>query len=138
MSCKSNVLASESIDAFQGLQLNSNLAHGLRPTEHLAPEMQFGFKRDDGRRESWSMEDIHVSAMFVGQAAAELGQRLGRAVSPREVTGVFYDRLVPASLGPVVGGRRVICPEALDRIEEVLRERDAARTQNGGDGDNAA
>ena len=68
-----------------------------------------------------------MDMMFVGQAAAELGRRLGRPVSPREVTAVLYDRQVPEELGPVVGGRRVINPAGLDRIEAVLRARDAAR-----------
>lgn len=68
-----------------------------------------------------------VSAMFVGQVAAEVGRRLGREVTPREVTALFYDRHLPESLGPVVGGRRLIRPEAVDRIVAALRDRGAGR-----------
>ncbi len=72
-----------------------------------------------------------MDAMFAGDAAAEVGRRLGREVSPREVTALFYDRAVPAGLGPVVGGRRVIRPEALDAIEAVLRQRDGEKRIRG-------
>lgn len=68
-----------------------------------------------------------VEAMFVGQVAAEVGRRLEREVTPREVTALFYDRVMPDYLGPVVGGRRLIRVDAVDLIAAVLRERYAGR-----------
>lgn len=68
-----------------------------------------------------------MDAMFAGDAAMEVSRRIGRVVTPREVTGLFYDRVVAEDLGPVVSGRRIIHPEALDVIVAALRERDATR-----------
>lgn len=68
-----------------------------------------------------------VDAMFAGQAAVEVGHLLGRVVTPREITALFYDRLIPEELGPVVCGRRLIRPEAVAVIVNTLRERDGAR-----------
>src|SRR5258706_547934 len=48
---------------------------------------------------------VRVETMFVGKAAEEVGRRLGRVVTPREVTALFYSRAVPEELGPIVGGR---------------------------------
>ena len=48
-----------------------------------------------------------MDAMFAGQAAIEVGRLLGRTVTPREITALFYDMAVPDGLGPVVGGRRL-------------------------------
>lgn len=76
-----------------------------------------------------------MDAMFAGQVAEEVGRRLGREVTPREITGLFYDRVIPDALGPVVCGRRVIRSEALDAIMLALRERDAVRHQEPEGGD---
>lgn len=74
-----------------------------------------------------------VDAMFAGQVAVEVGRQLGRTVTPREITALFYERVVSDDLGPVVGGRRMIRPEAVEVIVAALREKDAARQQKGGD-----
>ena len=76
-----------------------------------------------------------MDAMFAGDAAMEVSRRIGRVVTPREVTGLFYDRVVAEDLGPVVSGRRVIRPEALDAIVAALRERDATRRGRSSKGD---
>ena len=68
-----------------------------------------------------------MDAMFVAKAASEVGRRLGREVTPREITALLYDRRVPEHLAPVVGGRRVIRPEAVGLIAAALRERDGGR-----------
>lgn len=74
-----------------------------------------------------------MESMFAGQVAVEVGRVLGRSVTPREITALFYDRIVPENLGPVVGGRRVIRPEAVQVIAAALREKDAGRQQPEGD-----
>ena len=68
-----------------------------------------------------------MDAMFAGEAAAEASRRLGREVTPREITALFYDRVVSECHGPIVGGRRVIPSDGLDAILAALRDRDAAR-----------
>lgn len=77
-----------------------------------------------------------MDAMFAGQAAVEVSRLLGRTVTPREITALFYDRVVPEDLGPVVGGRRLIRADAVEVIVAALRVKDAARQQEkGGEGD---
>lgn len=73
-----------------------------------------------------------MDAMFAGQAAIEVGRLLGRTVTPREITALFYDRAVPDDLGPVVGGRRMIRPEAVEVIVAALRQKAAAKQQEEG------
>ena len=97
-----------------------------------------GASHDDDRRfKAPSRKEIDIlDAMFAGQAAVEVGRLLGRTVTPREITALFYDRAVPDDLGPVVGGRRMIRPEAVEVIVAALREKDAARQQGkGGEGE---
>jgi hypothetical protein len=64
-----------------------------------------------------------MSFLFVGQAAIEVGNRLGRTVTPREITALFYHRILADDIGPIVGGRRLLRPEALDEIAAVLKSR---------------
>lgn len=68
-----------------------------------------------------------VDPLFVSQVAAEVGRRLGRTVSPREVTALFYDRVLPDELGPIVGGRRMISALAVSIIEQAFRDRKKRR-----------
>src|SRR5690348_4892814 len=84
-----------------------------------------GSRDDDGRRRRPGRCDMDT--MFVGRAAEEVGRLLEREVTPREVTALFYSRAVPEHLGPIVGGRRVIRADAVERIASALRERDARR-----------
>ena len=62
-----------------------------------------------------------MEILFAAEVAAEVGRRLGRPVTPREVTGLFYAKKVPEELGPIVGGRRLIKPEAVEIIVNLLR-----------------
>lgn len=57
-----------------------------------------------------------MDTLFVGEVAKVVSQRLGRDVSPREITDLFYRRIMPDEMGPVVGGRRLIRREAVDLI----------------------
>lgn len=79
-----------------------------------------------------------MDAMFVAGAAVEVGRQLGREVTPKEITALLYDRRVPEHLAPVVGGRRVIRPEAVELIVAALRERDAGRQKGKEDGAGAS
>jgi len=71
-----------------------------------------------------------MEAMFVAEIAAEAGRLLGRTITPRQITALFYERLVPDALGPVVGGRRLVRPEALDAILIALRKRGSGKRSN--------
>ncbi len=64
--------------------------------------------------------------LFAADVAAEVSRRLGRPVTPREVTALFYHKKVPDELGPITGGRRVIRPEAVALITALLRGADPA------------
>jgi len=80
-----------------------------------------------------------VHEMFVGQAAIEVSRQLSRAVTPREITALFYDWVVPPGFGPIVSGRRLISPEANALIVAALRKKDAGRQQpEGGSVDQTA
>ena len=68
-----------------------------------------------------------METMFAAGVAAAVSRRLGRTVTPREVTALFYEMKVSDELGPVVGGRRVIRPEAVEIITELLRDDDTPR-----------
>ncbi len=64
-----------------------------------------------------------MNFLFVGQAAIEVGNRLGRTVTPREITALFYNRVIAEDVGPIVGGRRLLRPEAVEAIVAVLKSR---------------
>ncbi len=66
-----------------------------------------------------------MEAMFVAGAAVEVGRQLGRTVTPREITALLYARRVPDELAPIVSGRRVISPAAVELMVAALRDRDA-------------
>ena len=59
----------------------------------------------------------------VSEVAALLSSRLRRQVRPRDVTDILYSRAIPESFAPIATGRRLICPEALTLIEDVLESR---------------
>lgn len=63
-----------------------------------------------------------MEILFAADVAAEVSRRLGRPVTPREVTALFYHKKVPDELGPITGGRRLIKPKAVEVIVELLRE----------------
>jgi hypothetical protein len=62
------------------------------------------------------------SYLFVSEAARHLRCR------PRDVSDLFYQRLLSDERCPVVGGRRMIPADFLPVIEAALRRRD----RNGG------
>ena len=55
--------------------------------------------------------------LFVGDVAKKLGVR------PQQITALFYERRIRDDVCPVVGGRRIIPPEAVDVIAMELRRK---------------
>lgn len=61
--------------------------------------------------------------LFVSDAARELTQTLGVEITPRMLSNLFYGRVFPDELFPVVGGRRLIPKQYLGKVEKVVRNR---------------
>lgn len=59
--------------------------------------------------------------LTVSEAARALEAELGRPVRPRQISDLFYQRQLPETLGPIVGGRRLIARASLPRVREALR-----------------
>lgn len=66
--------------------------------------------------------------MSVSDAARKLTPELGREVRPREITMLFYDRMLSDSLAPIRNGRRRIAPSLLPTIADALREQTQTET----------
>ena len=67
----------------------------------------------------------------VSEAARELEAQFGLSIPPRAISDSFYQRRLPESLGPIVGGRRLINRDALPQIAEILcQERDNKSEEN--------
>ena len=60
--------------------------------------------------------------LSVSDAARELSAQLGQAVRPRDITLLFYHRVLPDDLAPIVSGRRLIDNNHLPEIARVLRQ----------------
>lgn len=56
-----------------------------------------------------------------GYTVSELAREFG--VKPRDVSMLFYNRVVPESVGPIHNGRRIVSLENKPAIEQALRER---------------
>ena len=69
--------------------------------------------------------------MTVSDVARELSGRLGMDVGPRDITDLFYKRLLRDDLCPVVGGRRLIPRDYLPEILDVLRARGVIPLRSG-------
>ena len=67
----------------------------------------------------------------VGGAAREVADRVGVNVRPRDITDLFYKRLLPDDRCPVLGGRRLIPHDLVPVIEAKLRERGLLRDASG-------
>jgi hypothetical protein len=63
-----------------------------------------------------------IEFTIVGEIVRDLAVR-GEAVRPRDITDLFYKRLLPGERCPVVGGRRLIPRDLVPAIEAELRER---------------
>jgi len=61
--------------------------------------------------------------LTVSDVARELGGRFGVVIRPRDVSDLFYTRVLEDASCPILGGRRVIAREFLPEIERVLLER---------------
>jgi hypothetical protein len=61
--------------------------------------------------------------LTVSDVARALSQELGVDVGPRDLSELFYRRLLSDDLCPIVGGRRLISRSYLPEILDVLRAR---------------
>ena len=66
-----------------------------------------------------------TDTMIVSEVARELTDRFGVVVRPRDVTNLFYLRVLSDAQCPILGGRRVIARDYMPAIVEALRERGA-------------
>jgi hypothetical protein len=64
-----------------------------------------------------------TDTMIVSEVARELTERFGVVVRPRDVTNLFYLRVLSDARCPILGGRRVIARDDLPAIVGALRER---------------
>jgi hypothetical protein len=58
----------------------------------------------------------------VGVIARSLTDRLGVVVRPRDVTDLFYSRILQEDRCPILAGRRLIPVDLIPAIESKLRE----------------
>lgn len=63
---------------------------------------------------------VTTHLLTVSGAAREIERRCNRAVRPRDISNLLYDRRIDDCLCPLIAGRRMIAPEVLPRIEELL------------------
>lgn len=59
----------------------------------------------------------------VGGIARDLGAKLGKDVSSRVISDLFYKRILSDERCPILGGRRLIPRDYVPEIERALRER---------------
>ena len=71
--------------------------------------------------------------LIVSEAARTLSYQLGEVVRPRDITELFYRRVLDDGRCPIVGGRRLIPRDFLPAIVVALRGRGLI---NGGPGSN--
>jgi hypothetical protein len=62
-------------------------------------------------------------AKSVGDIALEVTNRTGVVIRPRDITDLFYARILPGDRCPIVGGRRLIPPDLVPAIVEALSRR---------------
>ena len=65
--------------------------------------------------------------LSVSDAARQLTSALGREVRPREITMLFYERIIPDTAAPIRNGRRRIDHSLLPCIAEALRRREGTQ-----------
>lgn len=61
--------------------------------------------------------------LTVSDVARELSREAEVEVHPRHISDLFYQRILPEVIGPIVGGRRLIARKHLPLIREALRRR---------------
>lgn len=73
------------------------------------------------------------NVLTVSEAARLISDRTGWSVSPRQITDLFYKRLLSDRTCPIVGGRRLIPHDYVPRVMSALARlgvfRDAAGTK---------
>ncbi|HEV8068653.1 MAG TPA: hypothetical protein VGP76_13025 [Planctomycetaceae bacterium] len=61
--------------------------------------------------------------LTVSDVARDIENRTGQTVSPQEISNLFYRRILDHRRCPLTGRVRLIPPDYLPGIEQVLRER---------------
>lgn len=61
--------------------------------------------------------------MTVSELARRLSEKYGVQVSPRQISDLFYRRILDDALAPVVGRQRLISPADVPTIEAELKHR---------------
>jgi hypothetical protein len=72
--------------------------------------------------------------MTASEVARMVEAELGIAVAPRLISDLFYQRTLPEHLAPIIGGRRLISPEALPLIKEFIQKRGGLGSRSDADG----
>lgn len=67
----------------------------------------------------------------VSGAARELSAQIGAEIRPRDISQLFYQRLLRDDLCPLVGGRRIIPAEYLPQVLAALRRAGHVRKSTG-------
>lgn len=63
------------------------------------------------------------SSLTVSDAARRISETTQSEVRPRDISTLFYERIVRDDLCPIIGGRRLIPESYLGVIESALRRR---------------
>ena len=61
--------------------------------------------------------------MIISEVARDLSERIGVVVRPRDVSILFYNRILDDKRCPIQGGRRLIPEDYVATIELALRHR---------------
>lgn len=72
------------------------------------------------------------NCLTVSEAAREMSRETGVEVHPRDISDLFYQRVLPDDAGPIIGGRRLIARETLPVILKALRDRGKVARPAGG------
>jgi hypothetical protein len=64
-----------------------------------------------------------IECSSVGELAREVRSRHGVVIRPRDISDLFYNRLLTDDRCPIVGGRRMIPRDFVPNIEEALSVR---------------
>jgi hypothetical protein len=67
--------------------------------------------------------------LSVSEAARRLTVNVGREIRPREITLLFYDRVLSDRLAPIENGRRRIDHSLLPTIADALRGKKASSVE---------
>ncbi len=59
--------------------------------------------------------------LIVSEVARAIQEATGASVNPRDISTLFYQRILRDDLCPIVGGRRMIPADYVKQVENALR-----------------